>query len=783
MAIDGGDGSIVLTVNVDKTELEKAISGIKDFGKQGKKSTTTFSNGLTTISTKLKSLAVQLGLVFSVGAIINFSKTAGQMATQTEASVQRLVEIYGEASKSVENFIDANAMALGLSRSAASSYASVYGNLFSVWADQATNAALTNNYLNMTAVVASKTGRTVADVQERIRSGLLGNTEAIEDLGIFVNVKTIEMTDAFRRIADGRSWEQLGAYEQQQIRTMAILEQSTQKYGTEVADTTALTRAQWTAAYEDFQATWGQVVNKILMPIMKWATTALSYLNGVLTGFFNLSQETVKQSDATSESVKNQKDLKKAVKETNKEAKKSLASFDEINVLTEQSTDNAETSGAGGATTMPETEDFKIAATIDTASFEEGIDVGKRLRETFEPLIDVFGEFGAVVVIVVTALLGFLAVKWLLGWLTGLGKPLTKVSAGFGKFLDKLGSAGIAIAVLGGLALVIGSITDLITAFSESGLTLGEVAGLLGIALGEVVGAFGLLLGILQLLNPSWQDIVFAAVVFTGLAAAISSVTELIDVFANSGLTLGEVAAVLGMVLGEILLLITGITIAASVLGTSPMALAAVAAIGLVVIGILEAMAHIFEALAPLITAVSDATHKFFSNIDVYVENVIKAITKMINFLFSAIEYLANNLIIPGINVIIRGLNKIAFDVPEWVPIIGGKTFGFNLKEAQEISIPRFIPKLAQGAVIPPNREFLAVLGDQKHGTNIEAPLDTIKQAVAEVLAQVNVGSSGYNGRIEVPVIIDGREIARAVREAEGNMGSQTVFGGFANAH
>lgn len=94
-----------------------------------------------------------------------------------------------------------------------------------------------------------------------------------------------------------------------------------------------------------------------------------------------------------------------------------------------------------------------------------------------------------------------------------------------------------------------------------------------------------------------------------------------------------------------------------------------------------------------------------------------------------------------------------------------------------------YIPRLAQGAVIPPNREFLAVLGDQKHGTNIEAPLDTIKQAVAEVLAQVNVGSSGFNGRIEVPVIVDGREIARAVREAEGNMGSQTVFGGFANVY
>lgn len=46
------------------------------------------------------------------------------------------------------------------------------------------------------------------------------------------------------------------------------------------------------------------------------------------------------------------------------------------------------------------------------------------------------------------------------------------------------------------------------------------------------------------------------------------------------------------------------------------------------------------------------------------------------------------------------------------------------------------IPALAQGAVLPANRPFLAVVGDQKNGTNIEAPLDTIKQAVAEVMAQ-----------------------------------------------
>lgn len=57
------------------------------------------------------------------------------------------------------------------------------------------------------------------------------------------------------------------------------------------------------------------------------------------------------------------------------------------------------------------------------------------------------------------------------------------------------------------------------------------------------------------------------------------------------------------------------------------------------------------------------------------------------------------------------------------------------------------IPRLATGAVIPANREFLAVLGDQKHGTNVEAPLETIKQASMEALLEVmtRLGMSGGN--------------------------------------
>ena len=66
------------------------------------------------------------------------------------------------------------------------------------------------------------------------------------------------------------------------------------------------------------------------------------------------------------------------------------------------------------------------------------------------------------------------------------------------------------------------------------------------------------------------------------------------------------------------------------------------------------------------------------------------------------------------------------------------------------------IPKLAKGAVIPPNREFLAILGDQTTGTNVEAPLSTIEQALENVMARRGSYGSG------VAVLeIDGREFAR----------------------
>lgn len=62
----------------------------------------------------------------------------------------------------------------------------------------------------------------------------------------------------------------------------------------------------------------------------------------------------------------------------------------------------------------------------------------------------------------------------------------------------------------------------------------------------------------------------------------------------------------------------------------------------------------------------------------------------------------------------------------------------------QLLNIPK-IPMLAQGAVLPANKPFLAMVGDQKNGTNVEAPLETIKQALAEVMAQYGSGDVNVN--------------------------------------
>lgn len=108
-----------------------------------------------------------------------------------------------------------------------------------------------------------------------------------------------------------------------------------------------------------------------------------------------------------------------------------------------------------------------------------------------------------------------------------------------------------------------------------------------------------------------------------------------------------------------------------------------------------------------------------------------------------------------AINVVIELVNKFTAWLNdklhlEWDAVSIAGVEVIPAVDYQLLSIPR-IPKLAQGAVIPPNREFMAVLGDQRHGTNIEAPLETIQEAVAAVMADFHAGNmAGHEATVAV---------------------------------
>lgn len=135
-----------------------------------------------------------------------------------------------------------------------------------------------------------------------------------------------------------------------------------------------------------------------------------------------------------------------------------------------------------------------------------------------------------------------------------------------------------------------------------------------------------------------------------------------------------------------------------------------------------------------------------------------------INYVLSGIQSMVNG-IIGGLNSMIRALNHLHFSIPDWVPGLGGKSLGFNLGTISRVSLPR----LATGAVLPANQPFLSVVGDQKHGTNIEAPLDTIKQALKETLQGMNMSDNS-----PIVIEIDGKEVFRAIRNQDRQFIKQT---------
>lgn len=234
-----------------------------------------------------------------------------------------------------------------------------------------------------------------------------------------------------------------------------------------------------------------------------------------------------------------------------------------------------------------------------------------------------------------------------------------------------------------------------------AGLALWKISSYLPGTLGMIVGTIGKLLAGVGL-----------------VAAGFILLKEAFQDASENGMNLENT---LKMVAGIIL---TGMGI--SVLAGSWIPLLVAGILGLLVAltsltgnggAMIEGLKQTFGGLLDFITGV------FTGDWDKAWDGLVNAGRGAVNVLISILNSL--------IDLAVAGLNLIQIDIPDWVPIIGGRYFGINIQN------PPQIPYLAQGAVIPPNREFMAVLGDQKHGTNIEAPEDLIRKIVREETASL----------------------------------------------
>lgn len=135
----------------------------------------------------------------------------------------------------------------------------------------------------------------------------------------------------------------------------------------------------------------------------------------------------------------------------------------------------------------------------------------------------------------------------------------------------------------------------------------------------------------------------------------------------------------------------------------------------------------VFSAVGSFFGGIWNTIKSKFTSIGTKIGNAIGgAFKSAINSVLSTVEN--------GINFVPKNINK-ALNLINKLP-------GVNIPKMSTVKLPR----LAKGTVIPPRQEFAAILGDQRHGTNIEAPLETIKQANREVLQEFIGALSGLSG-------------------------------------
>lgn len=760
-----------------------------------------FNQGLNAITGSLKKLAGAVGVAFGVASLVAFGKQAVQIASDL-TEVQNVVETaFGTMSSQVDAWAKNSIKQFGMSELAAKRMASTYMAMNAGMGLNGQGAAdMAMRTAERAADISSFYNKSIDESDTMLKSIWTGETESLKQIGVVMtqtNLDAYALANGF-----GKTTQQMTQSEQVMLRYQYVMNQTRLAAGDFVktqdswANQTRILSEQW----KQFLGIIGQGLIQVLTPALKFLNQMMGVLiqwaqtfTAITGAIFGKQQAQANASaaavgnvaDASNAAADGQNALAGATKKAGKEAKGALASFDQLNVLERGAADAGAVgtgiaAGAGAAVSVPAMTG-EIGADVKVSPIVES--TVNKLRSLFEPLqkinldnlkssLDRLKE----AMKPITSKL-FEALEWAY---KEIFVPFANwvISSAVPTFLD----------VLSGALAVLNSVLD---ALKPLGIWLWDnflqpIAAWTG----------GVIVTVLKWLAEK----------LTAIGDWISSNQTMVQDFA---IILGGVAGAILAVKGAIIAVKTAFKVASVVssifanglnLQLLPMT-AIVVAIGAIIGIIIVCIRHWDEIKAVALDCwnkIKEAWNKagdwFHKNVTEPIGNFFTglwdgikgAFTKAFDFIKKAFKGYVNgwitmvesfiNFFVNGINFLIKGINKLSFDIPEWFPVGGGSKFGFDIPVIPKVQIPR----LAQGAVIPPNQQFAAILGDQKHGRNLEAPEGLIRQIVREetgnvyndVLRAINNSNLGKKATIMGDVIMDGQKVGRLVAKPvfrEGN--------------
>lgn len=788
---------VVMEANTKKFNEE-----IKKVQNQVKTMTDSVNKQVSKVKSAISSITKSVVGLFALSKVSKYIQNSLQSAMQVEASLQQVARTMGESTQSFLKWAKTNALSFNMAQSDALKFGATYSNLVSSFlsdTNQITGA--TTELLKASSVIASATGRTMDDVMERIRSGLLGNTEAIEDLGVNVNVALLETTEAFKRLANGKSWNQLSFQTQQQIRLMAILEQTASKFGNEVFQNTNSSLQQLVAILKDVALNLGNaflpianVVIPLLSKMAMWLRTVTSYFATFMQTLFGYSPKANAGIGGTVNSTIGQvgnlgdslDSAGTSADKTKKKLQNLLGGFDELNTISFDTSSDSGSSGTGGVGAGASGLDFGSLGNWDGYDLGEPdtsgiVRAAEKVKEVFRNIARFISENKAIILAIIGGLVAGVATY--LG-VMALGGTVGDVIAAF-----QLLPVFIAEACSG----VIGSVVGLVTGISWPAVAIAAViAGIVAsfIYLWQTSDDFrqSLIEGwnnLVSIITPLVQSVVAIfktlgdmfwtflkpiVIIFADFfVTCIDNIVQVVMSFWNNVLAPfvqffadGVKKLVDGIAeiwaswkptieqIGNILIIIWNTTLKPFINWLGGVFIDAFRNLGSYIKPILDDLKRAFCGLVDFITGVLTGNWR----------KAWQGIVDVFGGVFGGIVNIAKsplNAVISLVNSAISSLNRISVSIPSWVPGFGGKSFG--------ISIPK-IPMLARGGMI--GSPTLAMIGEAGYNEAV-VPLDRDAKAVsmiAELLAEkmpqgASSGNSDSFGGGDLILMIDGSVIGK----------------------